>query len=40
MWALVDALPRADDPDAEVPEGARRVNVQLQVYARAEDDAR
>ena len=35
----VDARPRADDPDADVPEGARRVNVQLQVYPRAEDDA-
>jgi DNA-binding transcriptional ArsR family regulator len=40
MWALVEALPRADDPDFEVPEGSRRVNVQLQVYPRAEDDPR
>lgn len=40
MWALVEELPRADDPDLNVPEGARRVNVQLQVYPRAEDDAR
>ncbi len=40
MWALVEELPRADDPDPDVPEGARRVNVQLQVYPRAEDDAR
>jgi DNA-binding transcriptional ArsR family regulator len=40
MWALVEARPRADDPDAEVPEGSRRVNVQLQVYPRAEDDPR
>jgi DNA-binding transcriptional ArsR family regulator len=38
MWALVDGLPKA--PDAEVPEGARRVNVQLQVYPRAGDDGR
>lgn len=39
MWALVEAMPRADDPDVEVAEGSRRVNVQLQVYPRAEDDA-
>ena len=40
MWALVEELPRADDPGPDSPEGARRVNVQLQVYPRAEDDAR
>jgi predicted ArsR family transcriptional regulator len=32
MWALVEEYRRADDEDADVPEGARRVNVQLQVF--------
>jgi DNA-binding transcriptional ArsR family regulator len=40
IWALVEALPRGDDPDADAPDGSRRVNVQLQIYPRAEDDVR
>jgi DNA-binding transcriptional ArsR family regulator len=32
MWALVEEYRRADDEEADVPEGARRVNVQLQVF--------
>jgi DNA-binding transcriptional ArsR family regulator len=43
MWAHVDALPRSDaesDQDADGPDGSRRVNVQLQIYPRARDDAR
>jgi DNA-binding transcriptional ArsR family regulator len=32
MWAIVEEYRRADDDDAAVPEGARRVNVQLQVF--------
>jgi DNA-binding transcriptional ArsR family regulator len=43
MWALVETLPRSDaesDVDNDGPEDARRVNVQLQIYPRAQDDAR
>jgi len=32
MWALVDEYRRADDEDAALPAGTRRVNVQLQVF--------
>ena len=32
MWDLVEQYRRADDEDAVVPDGARRVNVQLQVF--------
>ena len=32
MWELVEQYRRADDEDAVVPDGARRVNVQLQVF--------
>lgn len=32
MWALVDEYRRADDDSTGVPESARRVHVQLQVY--------
>jgi DNA-binding transcriptional ArsR family regulator len=34
IWRLVRGARRADDPDAEVPEGARKVQVQLQVFPR------
>jgi DNA-binding transcriptional ArsR family regulator len=40
MWAHVDALPREDELDPTALEGSRRVNVQLQVYPRAEVDTR
>jgi predicted transcriptional regulator len=40
MWAHVDALPREDELDAKTLERSRRVNVQLQVYPRAEVDSR
>jgi DNA-binding transcriptional ArsR family regulator len=34
IWQLVRDARRADDPDAVVPEGARKVQVQLQVFPR------
>jgi DNA-binding transcriptional ArsR family regulator len=32
MWAIVQEYRRADDETAQVPDGARRVNVQLHVF--------
>lgn len=34
IWRIVRASRRADDPDADVPDGARQVQVQLQVFPR------
>jgi DNA-binding transcriptional ArsR family regulator len=34
IWRIVRSSRRADDPDAVVPEGARKVQVQLQVFPR------
>jgi DNA-binding transcriptional ArsR family regulator len=36
IWQLVRTSRRADDPDAVVPAGARKVQVQLQVFPRPE----
>lgn len=38
IWGLVRDSRRADDPDAVAPEGSRKVQVQLQVFPRPEDD--
>jgi DNA-binding transcriptional ArsR family regulator len=38
MWAFVDTRFRADDDSYVPPEGARRVNVQLQIFPRVEGD--
>lgn len=38
IWRIVRSSRRADDPDAEVPEGARKVQVQLQVFPRPGDE--
>ncbi len=34
IWRIVRGARRADDPDAVAPEGARKVQVQLQVFPR------
>ena len=38
IWRLVRGSRRADDPDAAVPEGARKVQLQLQVFPRPGDE--
>ena len=38
IWRIVRSSRRADDPDAAAPDGARKVQVQLQVFPRPGED--
>jgi DNA-binding transcriptional ArsR family regulator len=39
IWAIIERQRRADDPDAVMPEGSRKVHLQLQVFPRPGDES-